>query len=78
MNYGRSDDTYNILILMCFGKPNKLVLELVNFADDGIPGCDNRPGTLFVKLNHDEQAGSPFLSAGIAAIHNVLKVFFGM
>ena len=61
LNYGRSDDRSNTLILMCFGKPNKLVLELVNFADDGIPGCNNWPNTLFVKLNHDEQTGSPFL-----------------
>ena len=56
MNYGWSDDTCKTLILMYFGKPNKLVLELVNFADDGIPGCNNRPDTLFIKLNHNEQA----------------------
>ena len=50
------------------GKPNKFVLEPLNFADDIVRGDNcrkrailkNRSDALFINLNYGGQARSPF------------------
>ena len=49
--YGRPDESWSSLVQMYFGKrkgkPDKLVLEPLNFADDMVRGGNCRKGAVF-------------------------------